>query len=184
MLYPGFSCASSSQNILNDAELCNSPCQVTHSLPEDHPNSASPSSCHVELLWQHKAQSQLGSACRPSPGRGRCCCTGTFRLGSAANVSLHRRLQPHTLGVYLAHGSPGSLRHSSGPNRCSPRQKCSPQGILLKKYLNIHSLLCCCVKRHQKANKRAWSLHNPLTPPHYKWSQNCLMNYSQVKCKQ
>lgn len=26
MLYPGFSCASNSPNIMNDAELCNSPC--------------------------------------------------------------------------------------------------------------------------------------------------------------
>lgn len=138
---------------------------VTRSLPEDHPNSASPSSCHLELLCQHQAQSQLGSACRsrlcsPSPGRGRCCCTGTFRLGSAAvaataTMSHCRGGSNHTLGIYLAYGSPGSLRHSSGPNRCSPRQKCSPQGILLKKYLNICSLLCCFVKRHQKANKRA-----------------------------
>lgn len=167
---------------------------VTHSLPEDHPNSASSSSWHLELLWQHKAQSQLGSACRSrncscSPGRGRCSCTCTFRLGSAAasaptgpsaatarNVSLGEEALSTHWNIYLAYGSPGSTDSLQDPSRCSLREKCISQGILLQKYLNICSLLCCCVKRHQKGNKRAWVLHKPLTPPHYKWSRSSLMN--------
>lgn len=195
MLDPGFSCASNSQNIRNAAELCNSPC---HGYTQ--PAWRSPKLClsqqlpfGIALPAQSSVPARLSlqiQALLPQPWQRQMLLHWHLQAWLSSrgchshNVSLQRRLQPHTLGIYLAYGSPGSLRHSSGPNRCSPRQKCSPQGILFKKYLNICSLLCCFVKRHQKANKRAWSLHNPLTPPHYKWSQNRLMNYSQVKCKQ
>lgn len=195
MLYPGFSCASNLQNIMNDAVLCNSPC---HGCTQ--PSWRSPKLCLFQQLtfgialtaqssdparlslqiqalllqpWQRQMflhlhlQAWLSSRLRSHRALG---CRSPARLTGEELQSTHTE---YLSSLWLSWEHWDTLQDLS---RCSPSQKCPPQGILLKKYLNICSLLCCCVKTNQKPNKRAWSLHNPLTPPHYKWFQNSLMN--------
>lgn len=141
---------------------------VTHSLPQDHPNSASSSSWHLELLWQHKAQSQLGSACR---SRTAPAALTEADVPALAPSGLAQQPPPLPLGHRLPQPILSHLERSynhtveylsslwlswehwdslQDPSTCSHRQKCFSQGISLKKYLNICSLLYCCVKRHQK----------------------------------
>lgn len=194
MLYPGFSCASNLQNILNDAVLCNSPC---HGYTQ--PSWRSPKLCFfqqltfgIALTAQSSVPARLSLQIQElllQPWQRQLFLHLHLQAGLSSRLRSQRALGCHSPSCLPERGTDDTLEYLSSlwlswEHRDSPqdlstwslRRKCFSRGILLKKYLNICFLLCCCVKRHQKADERVWSLHNPLTPPHYKLSQNSLMN--------